>query len=73
MEHLQSYIKEAKGKYPPYTLLVAIPPFEMSVIKDALNSYKNDKDRKRNEGNGQANLKQIDDVLNWLNSQNNYA
>lgn len=73
MEHLQSYINEARGKYPPYTLLVAIPPFEMSVIKDALNSYKNDKDRKRNEGNGQASLKQIDDVLNWLDSQKNYA
>jgi len=47
MEHLQSYINEARGKYPPYTLLVAIPPFEMSVIKEALNAYKNDKDRKK--------------------------
>lgn len=73
MEHLQTYINEARGKYPPYTLMVAIPPFEMSVIKKALESYKKDNDRKKNEGNGQASLKQIEDILNWLDAQNNYA
>lgn len=73
MEHLQTYINEARGKYPPYTLMVAIPPFEMSVIKKALEVYKNDSERKKNEGNGHADLKQLNDILNWLNSQKNYA
>ena len=73
MEHLQTYINEARGKYPPYTLMVAIPPFEMSVIKNALKAYNDDPDRKKNEGNGHPDLKQLNDVLNWLDSQRNYA
>lgn len=73
MKNITEYIDEARGKYPLYTLMVAIPPFEMSVIKKALEAYKDDDDRKRNEGNGRPSLKQLNDILDWLNSQRNYA
>lgn len=73
MKNIAEYIDEARGKYPPYTLMVAIPPFEMSVIKKALQVYKDDPDRKKNEGNGHPDMKQLNDILNWLNSQKNYA
>lgn len=73
MKNITEYIDEARGKYPPYTLMVAIPPFEMSVIKKALEAYKDNDDRKRNEGNGRPSLKQLNDILDWLDSQRNYA
>lgn len=45
-----------------------IPPYEYSVINQALDAYKTDADRKNNQGNGRPSDKQLDDVIKWFNN-----
>lgn len=60
MKTLQNFINE---KYERY---FAIPPFEYEVIMQALRAYKDCDDRKKNEGNGCPDLKQLDMVIKFM-------
>ena len=61
MKNLKDYINEKKYDYH-----CVIPPFNMEVIKRALRAYKDNDDRKKNEGNGRPTKDQIEDTLKLL-------
>lgn len=60
MKNLNEYINESYERY------FAIPPFEYEVIMQALEAYKDCDDRKKNEGNGCPDLKQLDGVIEFM-------
>lgn len=55
-----------------YEKIFEVPPFEYEVIKHALESYKNDANRKKNTGNGEATDDQLDKVIKWWSDSKNY-
>lgn len=62
MKNLDDFVNEKKYDYH-----CVIPPFNMQIIRQALEAYKDNDDRKKNEGNGKPDIKGIDDTLELLN------
>ena len=46
--------------------LVRIPPFEYSVILQALEAYVDNDDCKNNQGNGRPTNEQMKNVIKWF-------
>ena len=61
MKNLTDYITEKK-----YDTRIVLPPFNKQLILQALEAYKDNDDRKKNEGNGQPTVQQIDDTIELL-------
>lgn len=66
MKQIDNFITEK------YERVFEVPAFEYEVIKRALNAYKDNDYRKKNQGNGCATDKQLDDVIKWWEDSKNY-
>ena len=67
MKDIKNYLINEK-----YERVFEVPPFEYEVIKNALNAYKDNDDRKNNAGNGAPDDKQLDKVIKWWGDYKNY-
>lgn len=62
MKNLESFILE-KGKYDQ---TFDIPPFEYQVLMSALKAYKDNDERKKNQGNGHCTDEQLEKVIKFF-------
>lgn len=67
MKDIKNYLINEK-----YERVFEVPPFEYEVIKQSLEAFKNDDNRKKNTGNGAPDDKQLDKVIKWWSDYNNY-
>lgn len=66
MKQIDQFINEK------YERVFEVPPFEYEVIMKALIAYKDDDDRKKNQGNGRASDEQLDKVIKWWGDYKSY-
>jgi len=66
MKDIKYYILEA------YDKKIVIPAFEYNVITKSLEAYKDNDERKKNEGNGRPSKDQLDKVIEYLEDKKNF-
>ena len=49
-----------------------IPPYEYEVIMNALRAYRDNKDRKKNQGNGEPTDKDLEGVIKFMKEKGRF-
>ena len=66
MKGLVEHINEAYERH------FDIPPYEYEVIMQALRAYLDNKDRKKNKGNGEPTHKDLDGVIKFIGKKGRF-
>jgi hypothetical protein len=66
MKSLVEFVNEA------YERRFDIPPYEYEVIMKALRAYLDNKDRKKNQGNGEPTDKDLESVIKFMGEEGRF-
>ena len=66
MKDIKSILNEAYERH------FDIPPYEYEVIMKALRAYRDNKDRKKNQGNGEPTDKDLEGVIRFMKEKGRF-